>query len=151
MSYNICCLCGKRGECYTNKYSSGKYCLSCVEKTDWIFSSLIKEDKKKIKKLLKQRKQEQEEVELEEEITVIGDKYDDFYDEIKNVKRIKEKERYCKFCKKKKLTRYKIDETEHDKEYDRKAIFHVHAICISCLGFIAGMDNFAKAGRCPPP
>jgi len=140
-NYNICCLCGRRGECYTNKYTRNKYCLTCVKESDWIFSSLIKEDKKKIKKLLKQRKKEREEVELEREITVIGDKYDAFYDEIENVKRIKEKERYCKFCNKRKMTRYKI--MEH--------LFDIHAICTSCLGFIAGMDNQAKWGRNPPP
>lgn len=146
----ICCICKSRKECYTSKWHD-KYCLRCVLGDDWIFNSLIKDDRKRIKKLLKQREDERKEIELEDEITGIEDVYDEYYSQIENVIKIKEKVRYCKFCNERKETRYKIDETEHDKKYNRKVFFYNHAICIGCLGFIAGMDNQAKWARNPPP
>ena len=146
----FCDLCKDRKECYTTKYGK-KYCLRCVMKNDWMFRSLIRDDRRKIRNLLEQRKKERREVELEEEIIKLENNYDTYYSQIENVKKIKEKIRYCKFCNKEKMTQYKIDETKHDKEYNRKTIYHTHAICNSCLEFIAGMDNMAKWNNNPPP
>lgn len=131
----ICCICKNKRECYSTNINN-EICLNCIIQYDW-FYFLSRSDKKKIKNLLKQRKKEREDVKLEDKITEIKDRYDSYYADIENVKRIKEKERYCKFCNKRKITRYKIDET--------------NAICNSCLGFIAGMDNQARWGRNPPP
>ena len=147
MSKDYCLICKSKKECYTLRYSQGQVCLECLLKDNsWWYYRVIKADRKKVKKLLKQRKQEREEVELEEEFELMGgDKYDDFYIQFENITRIKEKERYCKFCNKRKMTRFKIHESESHGG-------GTHAICLSpCLSFIAGMDNQAKWGRLSPP